>query len=158
MIDTENKYDKQIALFHDELPPSSNAIYQRLRNGGVTLSTPARIFVKGLTAFLQQHLYRFNELPRGNDVVYEIVTILYMPCLNTTYLTGKAKSPYKVLDIDNRVKLIFDTLKKFVADDCMFFTHNNSKFHTLKQEDQGVQIIVSTRDPSDFGVSDEYQH
>lgn len=114
------------------LPPSANALYQRRRGGGLALSSRAKRFKEDVKEEVTRHLSTIMRFPIDDEFVYEMTTTLYFESLENpgwferwekdSYVTRgknkgkckgrkgerKAKTRYKIIDYDNRIKFLQD--------------------------------------------------
>lgn len=137
-----------------ELPPSTNKLYQKTRGGGLALSAAAKRYKNQVKNVVGQpmNLASLTRFPVGPDVVYLLRVYLYFPLLENpgwfefweedTYVTRgkqkgelkgrkgerKAKTRYKVVDYDNRIKFMQDCLANAIGfNDCQIFRAEQEK-------------------------------
>ena len=108
------------------LPPSANALYQRRRGGGVALTKTAKKFAISVSTLVSKNLAALSRFPVGPEEVYSVDITLYFEKLENpgwfqTYSRGsnagerKAKTRYKTVDYDNRIKFLQDSIVKAVG-------------------------------------------
>jgi Holliday junction resolvase RusA-like endonuclease len=114
------------------MPPTANALYQRRRGGGVTLSKAAREFKERVKGLVGDMIGTISRFPIDQELIYTIHVVIYFERVENpgwfafwkedTYvkrgkhkgeLKGKAgerkaKSRYKEIDYDNRIKFLQD--------------------------------------------------
>ena len=137
-----------------ELPPSTNKLYIKRKGGGVALSMAAKKYKRSVQKVMGEprnvaHLARF---PVDPETRYSLRVVLYFPMLENpgwfefweknTYVTRgkhkgelkgrkgerKAKTRYKVVDYDNRIKFMQDCLVEGIGiNDCQIFHGEQEK-------------------------------
>lgn len=141
------------------LPPSSNHIYVSGRGGGRFLSAQAKKFKLRAISHIQSIcLAQITNLDRS--AIYSVWYNFFFPTeelLNKTFGQGKqnsAESRYKRMDVENRIKLVADSLATAIGiDDCQFFQGGHSKLSTsLVGDREQIHIFLSSKDPKYFGV------
>lgn len=142
------------------LPPSSNHIYVTRRGGkGRFLSKEAETFKRRTISHIQTYcLAKVSRLDR--EAVYRVWYAFYFPpeeLLNQTFGSGKkgsAKTRYKRMDVENRLKLVADALATAIGiDDCQFFEGGQTKLSaSLTSGVPQVHIFLTTEDPRRFGL------
>lgn len=142
------------------LPPTSNNIYVNARGGkGRFLSAEAKKFKLRAVALIQSHcLAQIARLDR--TAVYQVWYAFYFPpedILNTTFGSGKkgaAETRYKRMDVENRLKLVADSLATAIGiDDCQFFEGGHTKLSaTLVGGSEQVHVFLTSQDPRRFGL------
>ena len=140
------------------LPPSTNKLYQRTRQGRVVLSKDARMFRERLQQRMVGELPNLASFPIGPEVVYQFDSILYFESLENagwaqTYARGKNKGKrkaatrYKKIDVDNRVKFLQDSVMASIgADDCQVFAGYQEKHEDPGDPRAEVRVTVISRD------------
>lgn len=95
------------------------------------------------------------------EAVYEVFYTFYFQkdeILNKTYSPGKkdsAKSRYKRMDAENRLKFLSDCLSEAIGiDDSQFFAGGYRKMscEVLPDKMPQVHIFLAPRDPAEFGI------
>jgi hypothetical protein len=146
-----------ITLF--SLPPSSNHIYITARGGKRFLSEEAKKFKLDTISHIQSnYLPQISLLDR--EGLYRVWYAFYFPpedILNMTFGGGKkgsAKTRYKKLDVENRLKLVSDALATAIGiDDCQFFEGGHTKLsNSLTSGVSQVHIFLTPEDPQRFGL------
>jgi Holliday junction resolvase RusA-like endonuclease len=149
------------------LPPTSNHIYKNRRGGGGRfLSREAeawqRRFLHEVIGPYQPSIYAFcNSVESDDTSVLGMWLTFYFnrnEVINTTYKhpdippAKQAKDRYKKMDVQNRCKLITDSLYKALAlDDKLNFTENIEKCIATDDKPK-VRIRLRRCDPKYFGV------
>ena len=137
-----------------DLPPSTNKLYQKIRGGGLALSAAAKKYRNQVKNVIGQplNLSVLTRFPVGPDRVYMLQVLLYFPSLENpgwfefwekdTFVTRgkkkrelkgrkgerKAKTRYKVVDYDNRIKFMQDCLADSIGiNDCQIFRAKQEK-------------------------------
>lgn len=142
------------------LPPSSNHIYVTRRGGkGRFLSKEAETFKRQAISHIQSHcLAKITRLDR--EALYRVWYAFYFPLeelLNKTFggdEKGSAKTRYKRMDVENRLKLVADALATAIGiDDCQFFEGGQTKLSaSLMSGVPQVHIFLTIEDPRRFGL------
>lgn len=141
------------------LPPSTNKLYQRIRNGGVILTKEARTFRERLHQKVIDELPSLSNFPVTAETLYRFDTILFFESLENqgwhkTYTKGKNKGKrkaatrYKKIDVDNRVKFLQDSVMASLgADDSQVFVGYQEKHEDPGEPRAEVKVTVIPRDP-----------
>lgn len=142
------------------LPPTSNNVYVNARGGkGRFLSSEAKKFKLRAVAKIQQDcLAKITRLDR--TAVYRVWYAFYFrpeDILNTTFGSGKkgaAETRYKRMDVENRLKLVADSLATAIGiDDCQFFEGGHTKLSaSLVGGQEQIHVFLTSEDPSRFGL------
>jgi hypothetical protein len=142
------------------LPPSSNHIYVSRRGGkGRFLSKEAASFkTRAISHIQSNYLPDISWLDRG--AIYGVWYAFYFPLeelLNLTFGNGKkgsAQTRYKRMDVENRLKLVADSLATAIGiDDCQFFEGGHTKLSaSLTSGVPQVHIFLTPQDPKRFGL------
>lgn len=142
------------------LPPTSNNIYVNARGGkGRFLSPEAKKFKLQAISHIQSTcLAKITNLDRG--AIYAVWYAFYFPLediINKTFGEGKknsAESRYKRMDVENRIKLVADSLATAIGiDDCQFFEGGHSKISaSIVGGKAQIQIFLNSENPSKFGI------
>lgn len=143
------------------MPPSANHLYQRRRGGGVTLSKMALQFQEDVKRHIRDFLPELTRFPVDHETIYQVDIALYFDKLeNPGWFevitkgprTGerKAKTRYKIIDYDNRIKFLQDCMVKAIGipNDCQIFRGVQEK-----REDPAnprADVVVRVRQRSDF--------
>jgi len=118
------------------LPPSSNKVYFNRTGGGRAKTTPTKKFINDVQLHMVNNY--FNEISKLNPcAMYTLnLEIGFSPEELFTKGYPKAISAYRKNDIDNRVKIVKDTVIKLlgIKDDTQVFTGKESKVATSKEE------------------------
>lgn len=142
------------------LPPSSNHIYVNARGSKKRfLSEEAKKFkLDTITHIQSSYLPQISQLDR--EGVYRVWYAFYFPpedILNMTFGGGKkgsAKTRYKKLDVENRLKLVSDALATAIGiDDCQFFEGGHTKLsNSLTSGISQIHVFLTPEDPQRFGL------
>jgi len=156
------------------MPPSANALYQRRRGGGLALSRAAKEFKERVKGIVGDRLNQILRFPVDEEFIYTMHVILYFDKLEypgwferwekDTYFTRgahkgelkgkagerKAKSRYKVIDYDNRIKFLQDCIVSAIGipNDAQIFRGTGEKRETPGEPGAEVRIRIASR--SDF--------
>lgn len=147
------------------LPPSSNHIYVNRRGGGRFLSKEAEAWKNRFSqSVIAPYLMPIQSFCKTVDddpsSILELWMTFYFPkedILNTTFGTNAksaAKTRYKKMDVQNRIKLITDAVSKALAlDDSLNFREIHDKCCAdLVGGETGVCIRLRKGDPIIFGI------
>lgn len=140
------------------LPPSANKIYKKNKWGGLCLSKEAKNYessVQRITAD-PENFSRVCRLETGKEVAYSVFTSLFFPALENAgwYTVGadgerEAKSRYKRIDYDNRIKFMQDCLARAIGiDDCQIFKAGQEKRQDA--ENPRADVYISVVDVNEF--------
>lgn len=141
------------------LPPSSNHIYISGRGGIRFLSSEAKKFKLRAVSHIQSNcLAQIGRLDRG--AVYGVWYAFFFPLeelINKTFNSGKkgaAETRYKRMDVENRLKLVADSLATAIGiDDCQFFEGGHTKCSaSLVGGTEQIHIFLTPLDPTRFGL------
>ncbi len=141
------------------LPPTSNNIYVNGRGGGRFMSSEAKKFKLQAISHIQSNcLAKISRLDR--TAVYRVWYAFFFPVeeiLNKTFGTGAksaAGSRYKRMDVENRIKLVADSLATAIGiDDCQFFEGGHTKLSAaLVNGKSQIHIFLTSEDPRRFGL------
>jgi hypothetical protein len=149
------------------LPPSSNHIYVNGRGGrGRFLSKEAeawknRFSQQVIAPYLMQIQTFCQTVDKDPSSVLELHMVFYFPeedLINTTYGTGTkaaAKTRYKKMDVQNRIKLVTDATAKAIAlDDSLNFREIHDKCNAkMVGGHPGICIRLRKADPAWFGIA-----
>lgn len=148
------------------LPPSSNHIYVNRPGGrGRFLSKEAeawknRFSQQVLAPYLMQ-IHAFGQTVDADpNAVLELWMMFFFPredIINTTFGSGlkaAAKTRYKKMDVQNRIKLVTDAVVKAIGiDDSLNFREIHDKCCAdATGGDPGICIRLRRIDPTLFGV------
>ena len=167
-----------------DLPPSTNALYQRRRGGQVALTKEAHRFRNKVKAkIVSNNLGEVNRFPVNSELIYRFSIRLYFEKLENpgwfdfweedkfytrnimtkggliTHRKGelkvhkgerKAKTRYKALDYDNRIKFLQDCVSKAVGipDDSQIFGGAQEKRED--PDNPRAEVIIEVVDRSLF--------
>lgn len=153
------RYPEEPFVILHFLPPSSNHIYVSGRGGGRFLSAQAKKFkLRAISHIQSTCLAKITNLDRS--AIYSVWYNFFFPTdslINKTFGQKKknsAESRYKRMDVENRIKLVADSLATAIGiDDCQFFEGGHSKLSaSLVGDIEQVHIFLSSEDPKNFGV------
>ena len=147
------------------LPPTSNNIYVTNRSGVKFLTKEGSAFKKNAISHVQQEkmpfLANIADTMRNNPLaVFEIDYVLYFDdddILNKSYGSGKkaaAKTRYKRMDVENRVKLLSDSVCTAIGvDDSLFFRTGQAKCSArMVGGVPQIHVYFYQADPMRFGL------
>lgn len=144
-------------VIYPELPPSSNKIYFQ----GTRLTRHAREYGERFAHYMAiKHGHEIIDIdPKKLYAVH--LRFFFESLVNAGWTERdrkgqrKAKSPYKKIDLTNRVKLLEDCLRDAIGvDDSQTFAVSLEKHHD--PDNPRVEIHVHPVDPSLFGIPSEY--
>jgi len=144
------------------LPPSSNNIRVISWKRKIQfLTKEAQNFrSRFLGDVVPNYAHIIRELDK--EALYEVFYRFYFAkdsILNKTYGLGKkgsAKSRYKKMDAENRIKFLSDCLSEAIGiDDSHFFAGGYRKMCAQPNQEEEVHIYIAPRDPIEFGVPSE---
>lgn len=159
------------------MPPSVNKLYIKRRGGGLALSKVANKFREGVKKVVSKQMAALSVFPsEDHEVVYDIDLTAYFQSLENpgwferftkdSFYTKdskdgkhkkgelkhkngdrKAKTRYKKVDIDNRVKFVQDcvTAALGIPGDEQIFEGTQRKVHTKGMECMDVIVTVVDR-------------
>lgn len=163
-----------------ELPPSTNQLYQRRRGGQIALTEVAQRFRIRVKQAVVSSLGKVMSFPIDPELIYRFDMIAYFQALENpgwfekwnedkfytrdtkdgkhrkgelkhTRGERKAKSRYKQIDVDNRIKFLQDCVAKSIGvpDDSQIFVGYQEKRED--PDNPRVEVKVSVvRDTSRF--------
>jgi hypothetical protein len=142
-----------------DLPPSVNALYQRRRGGQVALTEAAHKYNEHVKGVVSRSLSQISGFPTTPDDVYSFEIRMYFERLENplwfkTFAKGKdigkrkAKTRYKTIDYDNRIKFLQDRVVEAVGipNDSQVFVGHQEKHED--QENPRAEVIITVI-PSD---------
>ncbi len=143
------------------LPPSTNHLYQRTKYGGVALTKAARTFREHVRKKVVDtiHLIRLQV---DQDTVYSLSLKVFFEQLEnkgwfkkTREGKRQAKTRYKDLDVDNRIKFLQDCIANAlrIPTDAQFF-----EVHLEKHQDRDnprAEIVITVADRDRFFKGEE---
>jgi Holliday junction resolvase RusA-like endonuclease len=141
----------QILIVYPKLPASSNRLYFK----GTRLTAEARAYAEAFSYYVvREYLPQISQLNRKG--VYALHLRFYMSNLvNDSYFATKGKraeTPYKRVDLSNRIKLIEDCIRDAISiDDCQTFAASQEKYQVPEGQER-VEILVQEIEPTQFGV------
>ena len=156
------------------MPPSTNRLYQRIRGGQLALTEEAKRFREQVKSIVVGRIGDVGRLPVDPETVYRVTVDLYLDSLENpgwfeiydkdTFITRgpkkgqlvgrqgerKAKTRYKVVDTDNRVKFLQDCVCKSVGipNDCQVFQVWPSKYED--PDNPRVEVTIEVVDSKQF--------
>lgn len=133
------------------MPPSANALHNRTKWGGRALSAKAKDFEKGVQAIVASQLHNINQFPVGQGkVIYGLdLTFQFSHLVNKGWTKGTAKTRFRKVDTDNRVKFLQDCVSRAlgIPDDNHFFVGRQKK---IEGDEDKVFVVVWVEDESKF--------
>lgn len=144
-----------LTVSYPALPPTSNRIYFK----GTQLTAAARQYAEDFSHYVTQH-YLHQTMKANPEGIFAVHLRFYFNSLqneswqNPNFKPSKrAKSRYKRIDLDNRIKLLTDCVRDMLdIDDSRVFAGSQEK-----HEDPGnerVEITIQEVDPSLFGIEE----
>jgi hypothetical protein len=101
----------------------------------------------------------FNQLNDSDLAVYAVHLIFHMDLLNISWNnpefppSKRAKSRYKKVDLDNRIKLLTDCVRNAMGiDDSRIFAGSQEKHHLTVGEAENLEVIIQEANPKTFGL------
>jgi Holliday junction resolvase RusA-like endonuclease len=141
----------ELKIVYEILPPSSNRIYFK----GRILRREAREYAERFSDHCRQHLPEIMQL--DPEAIFHVDLVFYLQLLNESYgnlkvpPSKRAKTRYKKIDLDNRVKLLVDCVRDAIGiDDSRIFSYRQAKIHDPAR--QRVEITIFTADPAQYGI------
>jgi Holliday junction resolvase RusA-like endonuclease len=152
-------------LFEFPMPPSVNALYQRIRGGGLALTDAAKRYRERVKKIVTRQLPRLSRFPAQNMETIFLLDIdaffneLQNPGWFQVISRGpnkgkkKAKSRYKKVDADNRIKFAQDALTKAMGinDDAQIFEVSIRKIQR-REEPETLRVTIRVASPTRYGV------
>lgn len=140
-------------IVYKEIPPTSNKIYFR----GTQLTAKARKYAEDFAKFVaQNHLHEIS----GMDInaTYAVHLRFYFDKLTNDSWNNlsvppskRAKSRYKRIDLDNRIKLLTDCIRDAIGiDDSQFFAASQEKHED--PSNPRIEIMIEPVDSGMFGL------
>lgn len=156
-----------LTVEYTELPPSDNAIRELKYSfaGGkrvtyIGYTKVAEDYKKGVIRALNDmyfvELQRFAKVDTPTALYMLHIVLVFPPeeVLNVSWLTGKAKNPYKKSDVANRRKLLEDCLSESLGiDDSRFW---ETPIVKLVGAQPKVSMCLHEVNPLDYGVPASY--
>lgn len=153
------------------MPPSVNKLYTRTRSGGEALTKEAVRFREYVKAEVVNNIHTLS-IPTDHETVYQLVLKVYFKSLenpgwferweeDTYYSRGKhkgelkgkagerkAKTRYKIIDVDNRIKFLQDCVARAlgIPNDCQIFRSVQEKYEDVINPRAEVCVSVIDRD------------
>lgn len=141
------------------LPPTSNHIYVNGPGGSRFLRSEAKKFKTQAISHIQANcMAKIARLDR--NALYQAWYAFYFPIeeiINVTFGSGKKKSAetrYKRMDVENRIKLVADSLATAIGiDDRQFFEGGHTKLSAdLVGGVAQIHVFLTSQDPRRFGL------
>ena len=132
-----------------------NQLYQKTKHGGLALKAAAKTYRNDLNRRIAEDMHQLAGFPIDQETVYQLDIILYFEKLeNPGWFKVKrdgergAKTRYKVIDYDNRIKFLQDSLSKAIGipDDCQIFGGYQEKREDKNNPRAEVTLRVRDRD------------
>jgi len=138
-----------IHIVYPEIPPTSNKLYIR----GTIKTQAARIYLNQfVSTVIREHGPEINKLDPNS--AYWVYLRFYFKALqnknwNHPDPRKRPKSRYKKIDLDNRVKIIVDSIKTAIGiDDSQIFAAGQDKFED--PSNQRVEVFLEAIDPERY--------
>jgi Holliday junction resolvase RusA-like endonuclease len=144
-----------------DLPPSTNKLYQKRREGGLALTKAAKKYREHVKNVIGQHVGLLSQFPVDLETIYEFDVTLFLEGTENAgwferFTKGpskgqrKAKTRYKRIDYDNRIKFVQDCLVKSIGipDDSQVFRGVQEKREDSK--DPRVEVTIRVLDQDEF--------
>jgi hypothetical protein len=145
----------RLCLWIGRVPPTSNNVRIHRARGGVAYSQEAMQFDAFVRLAVAPQsaidISRFVATVDDTDMLDVYFTFYVHPFYNAGYwekdrrgnLKRKGKSPYAVLDVTNRIKVVEDALSRLTGIDDHRTRHvSSSKLPATSEENAGVYIVV----------------
>lgn len=134
-------------VFHfSELPPSSNKIYYNQGKGRGILAA-ASAYKNRFTLELNRHLVNLLMGSLDPDGQYEVRLLFLMSGVQNKGWPKKAARRFKKMDVDNRVKLLWDGISNAIGvDDRNNFILQAYKAPVATKEEEGVLVLIQQID------------
>lgn len=138
------------------IPPSLNSVYKISKGGKMYMNTQAKVYKDAFIIWSREKI--FKEISGLKISPYDIFSLnvdIYFPyadLMNDKYgKDGRVKSPYKRLDIDNRIKLLQDCIAAVMgADDKQIFDVRFRKFCAKTPKEKRVEIDLQRTNLKNF--------
>jgi Holliday junction resolvase RusA-like endonuclease len=166
-------------FFELPIPPSANALYQRRRGGGVALSKAAKTFKEHVKGLISSMFGTISRFPVDAELLYDIHIVIYFERTENpgwferwtkdTYVTRgknkgdlrgrkgerKAKSRYKEIDYDNRIKFLQDCIVTAIGipNDTQIFRGTGEKRED--PDNPRAEVRIRLADRSEFFVREQ---
>lgn len=147
--------EKKLVIEFPELPPSSNHIYIR----GTILSATAREYAERFSMHFVRTYGHLSDTFAPEDTIAVHIKFFFDSVENKTFMnpdvapSKRAKTRYKRIDLDNRVKLLTDCMRDAIGvDDSHIFLASQEKHQDSAKP--RVEITITTIDPREFGITD----
>lgn len=154
-------------VFAFGMPPSVNKLYRRIRGGQLALTDVAFAYREHIKETVMDSLHELNDFPIDEETVYGLrITMIFKTLQNPGWFKRftrgkrkgerKAKSRYKKVDVDNRIKFLQDCLVKTVGipDDAQVFVGHQRK---IEGDEESAHVILYVSDPQLFLREDQWE-
>jgi len=144
-----------------DLPPSTNKLYQKRREGGLALTKAAKKYREHVKQVIGQHIAMLTRFPVDLETIYQFDVTLFLESTQNEgwfqrFAKGprqgqrKAKTRYKRIDYDNRIKFVQDCLVKCIGipDDSQIFRGVQEKRED--SEDPRAVVVIHVLDQDEF--------
>lgn len=142
-----------IHLQYPILPPTSNRIYRK----GTALTDEAREYAERFSLAMVRFQHLFLQI--DDTAVFGLHLRFFMNLLNPSWNnpavppSRRAKSRYKRIDLDNRIKLLTDCIRDAIdVDDSQIFAASQEKHHVAAESEEHLEAFIQEVPPSLFGV------
>jgi Holliday junction resolvase RusA-like endonuclease len=137
------------------IPPSINSSYG-VNNKRMYTHTHVKVYKEAFLEWSKNNLFKeISKLKIDPYDCFSLTVSIYFPLeeiVNVKYgKDGRAKSPFKRLDIDNRIKLLQDCIALVIGgDDKQIFNVNFSKKVAKTAKEKRVDISIKRENLFDF--------
>lgn len=144
-----------IHLTYPYIPPSINRVYKTNKYGTFYQNNIAKVYKDEFISFAKEHwLSVLNSFSFNDRDIFHLTVNFYFSeeeLFNDKFGKDKRiKSPYKRLDLDNRRKLLQDSLcAVFGIDDSRIFSSSDAKYIS---EEKRVEIYLEKVVIEDYSV------
>ena len=134
-----------------------NKFYVRRRGGGIALTKTALEYREKMRKAVVEIMHQVLQFEVSEETVYDLRVVLFFESLQNPGWTmldrhgqRKAKTRYKVVDVDNRVKFLQDCLVKAlgIPNDCQIFRGTQEKHEDA--QNPRVEITIRPISASQF--------
>ena len=147
--------------FELEMPPSINHLYVQRRGGkGRALTKEAVAYQSYIKQVVGNELHRLDGFPLDQERIYGIaITAQFLTLQNPGWFElntrgpdkgkRKAKSRYKRIDVDNRIKFVQDCVTRTIGipDDSQVFADHARK---IEGPTEKLTIKIFVEDPTEY--------
>lgn len=141
-----------LRIVYPAMPPTANHIYVR----GTVLKPPAREYRAAFKLYCSQNYFHLLQ-DISQETVLRVDISFFFDVENATFgnphlpKSRRAKSRYKRVDLDNRLKFLLDCIRDVLGiDDSQVFSINLEKHQDAVKP--RVDIYIQEVDPRLFGI------